>query len=55
MPPAEKDLQRYFQITPPTVREVVVKLNQLSLISRIPGQARTMKVELSVAELPFLD
>ncbi len=55
MSPAEKDLQWYFQVTPPTVHQMVVKLHQLGLISRIPGQARTMKVELSVVELPFLD
>ncbi|WP_257297160.1 LexA family transcriptional regulator [Endozoicomonas sp. YOMI1] len=55
MPPAEKDLQRYFQVTPPTAHQMVVKLHQLGLISRVPGQARTMKVELPVEELPLLD
>lgn len=53
-PPAEKDLQRYFQVTPPTVHQMVVKLHQLGLISRIPGQPRTMKVERPVCELPAL-
>ena len=55
IPPAEKDLQRYFQVTPPTVHQMVVKLHKLDLISREPGQARTLKVQLPLWELPHLE
>ena len=36
-PPAEADMQRYFRVGPPTVHQMVVKLEQLGLIERTPG------------------
>ena len=54
-PPAEADMQRYFKTTPPAVHQMVVTLERRALISRIPGQPRTIRVLLPRAELPDLD
>ena len=54
-PPAEADIQRYFKVTPPTVHQMVLKLHQLGLIERTPGQARSVRVLLPRQELPDLE
>ena len=54
-PPAEADMQRFFKTTPPTVHQMVVRLERSELISRIPGQPRTIRVLLPRAELPDLE
>ena|SRR6266581_3007712 len=53
-PPAEADFQRFFQVTPPAVHQMIVELERRGLISRIPGQPRTIKVTLPDDELPRL-
>ena len=53
-PPAEVDLQRYFNVTPPTVHQMIVALERKGLIRRQPGQARSIQVLLSPDQLPPL-
>ena len=53
-PPAEADMQRYFRVSPPAVHQMVVKLEQLGLIERTPGQARSIRVLLQREALPDL-
>ena len=52
--PAEKDLQRHFGVTPPTVHLMVVTLAEAGLISRTPGAARSIELLVDPAELPVL-
>lgn len=54
-PPAEADIQRYFKVTPPTVHQMILTLEKRSLITRTPGQARSIKVRVPREELPLLD
>ena len=56
-PPAEKDMQRYFGVAPPTVHRMVVELHRKGLVTRTtgPGTGRTLKVTLDTTELPPLD
>lgn len=54
-PPAETDMQRYFRVSPPTVHSMVLTLEKLGLIDRVPGQPRTIRLLLPRAELPDLD
>jgi DNA-binding MarR family transcriptional regulator len=54
-PPAEADIQRYFRVTPPTVHQMILKLEEKNLITRIPGQARTIQVLIPPEELPLLE
>jgi DNA-binding MarR family transcriptional regulator len=53
-PPAEADFQRFFLVTPPAVHQMIIELERRGLISRIPGQPRTIKVTLPDDELPRL-
>ena len=52
--PAESDIQRYFSVTPPTVHQMVVKLESLGLIMRKPGVARSIEVLASPDDIPAL-
>lgn len=54
-PPAEADFQRFFEVTPPTVHQMIVELERRGLISRVPGQPRTIRVTLPHDELPMLE
>ena len=54
-PPAEADMQRYFKATPPTVHQMVVKLEALGLIECTPRQARSIRVLLPREQLPDLE
>jgi repressor LexA len=53
--PAEHEMQRYFQATPPTVHNMVKTLHKRGLIERTPGQARTIRVLLPRESLPELE
>lgn len=54
-PPAETDMQRYFEVTPPSVHNMSLTLERRSLISRTPGRARSIEVLIPRDELPALD
>src|SRR5271155_690957 len=50
-PPAEADMMRFFRVTPPTVHQMVLTLQQAGLISRQPGVARSIAVLLDRSAL----
>jgi DNA-binding MarR family transcriptional regulator len=54
-PPAEADIQFYFRVTPPTVHQMILKLEERGLIKRVPGQARSIQVLLPPDQLPCLE
>jgi DNA-binding MarR family transcriptional regulator len=45
---------KYFRVTPPSVHMMVVKLEELGLIAREPGVARSIRVMLPKEEIPEL-
>lgn len=53
-PPAEADFQRYFQVTPPTVHQMIIELERRGLISRIPRQPRSITLLLAAEDVPHL-
>jgi Mn-dependent DtxR family transcriptional regulator len=53
-PPAEADIQRYFNVTPPTVHQMLVTLERIGLIRRQPGVARSIELLVSPESLPVL-
>lgn len=53
--PAETDMQMYFRVTPPTVHQMVLTLERRGLISRTPGQARSIQVLVPRDQLPDLE
>ncbi|MEL6180344.1 MAG: MarR family transcriptional regulator [Myxococcota bacterium] len=54
IPPSEADMQRFFEVTPPSVHDMVLRLEAKGLISRIPGQPRSIQVLLAPDEIPPL-
>ena len=52
--PAEADMQRFFQITPPSVHSMVLTLERRGLIRRVPGQARSITLIVLPESLPPL-
>ena len=53
-PPAERDIQRYFKVTPPTVHQMILRLEEQGFIERVPRQARSMRVLVPPEQLPPL-
>jgi DNA-binding MarR family transcriptional regulator len=53
-PPAEADMQFYFRVTPPTVHQMVLTLAARGLISRVPGQPRSIRLLVAPEDLPPL-
>jgi hypothetical protein len=54
-PPAETDMQRHFQVSPPSVHQMIVTLERNGLISRQPGVARSIRILVAPEDLPILN
>jgi DNA-binding MarR family transcriptional regulator len=52
--PAESDMQQYFLVTPPSVHQMVLTLEKRGLISRVPGQARSIELLIDPKDIPPL-
>lgn len=53
--PAEADLQQFFGTTPPTIHQMILKLEQLGLITLGPGEPRSAQVVIPARFLPTLE
>jgi DNA-binding MarR family transcriptional regulator len=53
--PAEADIQRFFQVSPPSVHQMILKLEQAGLITRQPGVARSINLAIDPKALPELN
>jgi SOS-response transcriptional repressor LexA len=54
-PPAEADMQRHFQVSPPSVHQMIVTLERNGLIRRQPGVARSIQILVAPEHLPILN
>lgn len=54
-PPAEADMQRHFRVTPPSVHQMVLTLEANGFIERIPGQGRSIRLNIPREQLPDLE
>jgi DNA-binding MarR family transcriptional regulator len=52
--PAETDLERYFNVSPPSVHEMIKTLERNGLIERTPGLARSIRLLVKPEHLPRL-
>ena len=50
--PAESDLQRYFEVSPPAIHDMIKALERNGLIERTPGQARSIRPLVQPEHLP---
>jgi len=53
-PPAEADIRQYFQVTPPSVHQMVVTLERAGFIRRQPRVARSIELLVDPKHLPQL-
>jgi DNA-binding MarR family transcriptional regulator len=53
-PPAEADMQRHFQVAPPSVHQMVLTLERQGLVRRQPGRPRSIQVLVAPENLPIL-
>ena len=53
--PAEADIQAYFRVSPPSVHDMILRLEKQGFINRVPGQPRSIRLEISPEELPGLE
>jgi len=53
--PAELDMVKFFRVTPPSVHGMVVKLEELGLITRERGVPRSARVTIPEEDIPPLD
>lgn len=53
-PPAEADMQRFFEVTPPSVHRMVLQLEREGLIRRTPRTARSIELLVDPDDLPVL-
>src|SRR4030088_1878964 len=53
-PPAEREMQRHFGVTPPSVHQMVLNLERAGLIRRQPGVPRSIEVLVPPEDLPVL-
>ena len=53
-PPTEADTQRHFQVSPPSVHQMVLTLERAGLIRRTPGVARSIEILVEPEDLPVL-
>jgi DNA-binding MarR family transcriptional regulator len=54
-PPAEADMQRHFQVSPPSVNQMIVTLERNGLIRRQPGVPRSIQILVAPEDLPILN
>ena len=54
-PPAETDMQRHFQVSPPSVHQMIVTLERKGFIRRQPGVTRSIQVLVAPGDLPILN
>ena len=52
--PDERDMQRHFRVTPPSVHQMILTLERAGLIQRQPGAARSIELLVDPATLPVL-
>jgi Mn-dependent DtxR family transcriptional regulator len=53
-PPAETDMQQYFQVSPPSVHQMVLTLERVGFIKRTPRTPRSIELLVDPKQLPEL-
>jgi repressor LexA len=49
------DLQRFFNLTPPSVNSMLIRLEEKGFIRRIPGKARAIEISIPFEAIPPLE
>jgi DNA-binding MarR family transcriptional regulator len=54
-PPAEREIQRHFGVTPPSVHQMILTLERAGFIRRQPGVPRSIELLIPPEDLPVLE
>ncbi len=54
IPPAQIDFQRYFDVSPATVHQMILQLEKKKLISRVANTPRSITLVIPRSQLPNL-
>jgi Mn-dependent DtxR family transcriptional regulator len=54
IPPAQRDIQRFFRVSPPSVHSMIKQLEKEKLILRNPKTPRSLTVAIPQEEIPNL-
>lgn len=52
---AEADMQAYFNVSPPSIHQMVLRLERNRLITRRPGERRSIRLAVAREDLPDLE
>jgi len=52
--PAHADFQQYFDVSPPTVHQMILLLEKKNLITRRPGTPRSIALDIARSQIPKL-
>ena len=55
VPPAESDLQRYFNVSAPAVHQMILTLEARGFLERVSGESRSIRLLLCRDDLPDLE
>ena len=53
--PAEADMESYFKVAYSSIHQMIITLERKGLITRTPGESRSIRVLLPREELPDLE
>ena len=53
--PAERDMGAYFEVSPPTVHQMILSLEANGFIERVPGESRSVRLLVGRDKLPDLE
>ena len=53
--PRHADFQRFFNLTPPSVNSMLIRLEEREFIRRIPGKARAIELMINPDWIPPLE
>ena len=53
--PTYADFQRFFNLTPPSVNSMLIRLERRGFIRRVPGQARAIELSVTPDWIPPLE
>jgi Mn-dependent DtxR family transcriptional regulator len=54
MSPAQTDFQRYFNVSPPTVHQMILQLEKKNLITKQANTPRSIAIAIPEQQLPSL-
>jgi len=54
-PPSEREIQLHFRVSPPSVHDMILRLEASGLIERTPAAARSIRLLIPPEELPELE